>query len=370
MQTWHSFINGDSRDISSLEDKSVDLVITSPPYPMIEMWDEQFAKMNPDIKYCLQNSDYRNCFEKMHLVLDQVWAELHRVLKDGAYACINIGDATRSGNREFQLYANQARIQSKFFNLGLTLLPPIIWRKQTNAPNKFMGSGMLPAGAYVTLEHEYILIFRKGTRRSFVAEQEKENRRRSAYFWEERNSWFSDIWDFKGVKQDINYQKLRNRSAAFPFLLPFRLVNMFSLFGDRVLDPFSGTGTTALAAMAAGRNSINCELDSSFAEPVRDKIIRELPSLNDSNLRRVRDHLQFIKSYCERKGCPQYVNSYFRFPVITRQEVDLKLAFVQTIRESAEGTYELSYHDDYSVKSMDCEKLFFKQPLFNDYRAN
>jgi DNA modification methylase len=205
---------------------------------MIEMWDELFAQLNPDISEFLKNGDYSNAFESMHKILDEVWHELFRVMKSGAFACINIGDATRTVKKRFQLFANHSRIQQKCFDIGFDVLPVILWRKQTNAPNKFMGSGMLPAGAYVTLEHEYILIFRKGNKRVFVSAEEKHNRMQSSYFWEERNTWFSDLWDFKGTRQDINDQELRNRSAAYPFLLPFRLINMYSVFGDTVLDPF------------------------------------------------------------------------------------------------------------------------------------
>ena len=87
--------------------------------------------------------------------------------------------------------------------LGFINLPNILWHKTTNAPNKFMGSGMLPCGAYVTLEHEWILIFRKGGKRVYKKTEEKEIRRDSSFFWEERNIWFSDIWEIKGVKQPL-----------------------------------------------------------------------------------------------------------------------------------------------------------------------
>src|SRR5690606_1592163 len=142
---------------------------------------------------------------------------------------------------------------SAFIRLGFANMPNILWRKQTNAPNKFMGSGMLPAGAYVTLEHEWILVFRKAGKRTFRSEAEKKLRRESAFFWEERNTWFSDLWDLKGVKQKITNSGSRDRSAAYPFELPYRLINMYSVKGDIVLDPFLGTGTTALAAMATER---------------------------------------------------------------------------------------------------------------------
>lgn len=109
---------------------------------------------------------------------------------------------------DFQLYSNHSRILHRFLDLGFAALPDILWHKQTNAPNKFMGSGMLPVGAYVTYEHEYILILRKGRRRDFTSEQEKTRRRESAFLGEERNLWFSDVWlDIKGAAQAlVEYQ--------------------------------------------------------------------------------------------------------------------------------------------------------------------
>lgn len=117
----------------------------------------------------------------MHQELDKIWSECYRVLKEGGIACINIGDATRTINNNFCLYTNHARIINYCLKIGFTNLPNIIWRKQTNAPNKFMGSGMLPAGAYVTLEHEWILIFRKGGKRQFKTEKDKVERRSSSF---------------------------------------------------------------------------------------------------------------------------------------------------------------------------------------------
>ena len=133
-----------------------------------------------------------------------------------------------------------------------------------------MGSGMLPAGAYVTLEHEYILILRKGSKREFKLDAQKQNRRESAFFWEERNAWFSDVWmDLKGTSQNLGNRTARLRSAAFPFDLPYRLLNMFSVKGDTVVDPFLGIGTTMWAAMAAGRNCIGYEIEARL----RDEIV-------------------------------------------------------------------------------------------------
>jgi modification methylase len=305
--------------------ESIDLIVTSPPYPMIEMWDELFASLSPAARYALEKSDGNKAFEAMHSELDQVWRESWRVLKPGAFACINIGDATRTIGGRFRLYSNHARIISTFRSLGFDSLPVILWRKQTNAPNKFMGSGMLPAGAYVTLEHEYILVFRKGEKRQFSTEGEKNERMKSAFFWEERNKWFSDVWDFKGTVQGLNHKDVRSRSGAYPLELAYRLINMYSLYGDTVLDPFLGTGTTTLAAIAGGRNSTGIEIDSGFASFVTRQADSFLPVAGELLSRRISDHGQFITAHTESKGPVKYINEPHGFPVVTRQETGLQL---------------------------------------------
>ncbi len=254
---------------------SIDLVVTSPPYPMIEMWDGMFGEQNKKIQKALDTENGALAFELMNQELDRIWNEVFRVLIDGGIACINIGDATRKIGQHFQLYPNHSRVKHHCRSLGFQDLPSILWRKPSNAPNKFMGSGMLPPGAYITLEHEYILILRKGGIRKFKTEEEKINRRKSAFFWEERNLWFSDIWvGLKGVGQKISNQNddLRKRSAAYPFELAYRLINMFSVKGDTVLDPFFGTGTTMIAAMVSARNSIGYEIDPMYKEIIESRI--------------------------------------------------------------------------------------------------
>ena len=154
--TSHTIINSSSSNMSKLEDKSIDLIVTSPPYPMIEMWDEMFSKQSCEIADSLASGEGNRAFELMHLILDKTWKECDRVLKDGGFVCINIGDATRTINDNFQLYSNHTRVIDSFVTMGYSVLPDIHWRKRTNSPNKFMGSGMYPAGAYVTYEHEYI----------------------------------------------------------------------------------------------------------------------------------------------------------------------------------------------------------------------
>ncbi len=352
LQTGHRLVHEDARKMGSLNDETVDLVVTSPPYPMIEMWDDIFAGIDPECAKHLQEGDLNRAFQAMHAVLDEAWQELYRVMKPGALACINIGDATRSAGGRFRLFTNHSRILARFFELGFDVLPPVIWRKQTNAPNKFMGSGMLPAGAYVTLEHEYILIFRRGPKRLFVTAEEKAGRRQSSFFWEERNRWFSDLWDLKGARQESGYSPARSRSAAFPPALPFRLINMFSVLGDLVLDPFSGTGTTALAAAAAGRNSVSLEIDTRYMEIVKTRLMESLPGLNSYNLERIIGHLGFVRDYEVEKGSLKYNNRYFGFPVMTGQEVDLKLVFARSIKESAPASFQVSYFSDSYIQSL------------------
>lgn len=146
------------------------------------------------------------------------------------------------------------------------MLPEIVWRKQSNRPNKFLGSGMMPPTAYPSQEHEFILIFRKGGPRRFGNSDMRALRRRSAFFWEERNRWFSDLWDdIHGVRQNSSSISGRNRTASYTTELPYRLISMFSIIGDTVLDPFSGTGSTAVAASASCRNSISIESSASLA---------------------------------------------------------------------------------------------------------
>jgi len=343
MTTRHTVHFADSRDLSMLETASVDLVVTSPPYPMIEMWDPCFADMDPRVRRALDRLDGRGAFELMHAALHPAWREIARVLKCGGIACVNIGDATRKIGGDFSLYSNHTKITAALFDLGLEALPVILWRKQTNAPNKFMGSGMLPAGAYVTLEHEYILIFRKGGKRAFSADDGKTNRRRSAFFWEERNEWFSDVWDFKGARQAVAAGAARDRSGGFPPELAYRLVCMYSVYGDTVLDPFLGTGTTMLASAAAGRNSVGVESDRGFG-PVIERTMHSVPAYSSERTgERFRRHLAFLEEYTSRKGPPGYTNTCYRFPVVTAQERDLELFVATGVTKFAEYEYVVKH---------------------------
>ena len=325
----HTIYFGNSSQMSAIKDNSVHLIVTSPPYPMIEMWDDIFSAQSSEVKLALQSMDGENAFEEMHKILDSVWEECNRVLKPGGFMCINIGDATRTINKSFRLYNNHSRIVQKCESLGLVNLPNIIWRKVTNAPNKFMGSGMLPCGAYVTLEHEYILIFRKGDKRPYRTACEKKERMRSSFFWEERNVWFSDLWDLKGVKQIISKTASRERSASFPLEIPYRLINMYSQMGDVVLDPFMGLGTTAFAAIITERNSIGYEIDALLSEIIIDNISNlNIHDINKSIENRINNHRAFVDSRLSDGKEVKHFDDNLDTKVMTKQESEIILHFL------------------------------------------
>ncbi|MFP9060535.1 DNA-methyltransferase [Natrialbaceae archaeon A-chndr2] len=356
METTHRVVIGDARDLSSVPDESVELVVTSPPYPMIEMWDDLFTTLDPAIGDALEAGDGAGAFDAMHAQLDRVWAEIERVLVDGGIACINVGDATRTLEESFRVYQNHARVIDDLEARGFEPLPEILWRKPANSAAKFMGSGMIPPNAYVTLEHEYVLVFRKGkTSRSFPPGAD--DRYEAAYFWEERNRWFTDLWtDVTGTLQtlenggtnadDANHAAtdtrgdLRERSAAYPLEIPYRLLCMYSAYGDTVLDPFWGTGTTSIAAMCAGRNSIGCELEAGFRDVFEDRLA-DLPALSKSIAAgRLERHRAFVDRQRERPDGTslEYTAEHYDVPVVTSMETGIKLYTVADL-ESTEGGY-------------------------------
>ncbi|MHA1610781.1 MAG: DNA-methyltransferase [Promethearchaeota archaeon] len=360
LQTTHRIFYKSSTKMGEIPDESVHLVVTSPPYPMIEMWDRIFIDQNPRISKAFEAGDGQRAFFLMHDVLQAVWAELYRVVLPGGIVCINIGDATRSLNSQFYLFPSHAEIIRRMNKLGFQSLPEILWRKETNSPTKFMGSGMMPSNAYVTLEHEYILIFRKGPGRKFFKEEEKQCRRASAYFWEERNTWFSDLWTFKGKMQSLarksssktsktsknskisNNSKNsnnRSRSGAFPFELAYRLINMFSIYGDTVLDPFLGTGTTSAAALLTGRSSVGYEMDPAFGEIIFQKFDDMLQTAPLLSKNRIETHRLFIEDRIKKSKIPKYFNESMQVPVITKQERDMHLLNLTDVKILGSGKF-------------------------------
>ncbi len=216
---------------------------------------------------------------------------------------------------------------------------------------------MIPPNAYVTLEHEYILVFRNGeTSRSFPPGDDQ--RYEAAYFWEERNRWFTDLWtDVTGTLQalesddhsggdsdgrrddDPSLTDLRERSAAYPLEIPYRLCNMYSAYGDTVLDPFWGTGTTSLAAMCAGRNSVGCELEDGFRD-VFDERVGDLPALSRSI---AEGRLERHRSFVERQRATadgtrlEYEADHYGVPVVTAMESGIRLYTVDSVQATEVG---------------------------------
>lgn len=166
----------------------------------------------------------------------------------------------------------------------------------------------------------------------------------SAFFWEERNRWFSDIWDFRGVRQKLGGPSLRLRSAAYPMELPWRLIQMYSLLGDRVVDPFAGTGTTLLAAMAAGRSSVGIDREEAFIAPFREKIEEDglTGVLSGFNAERLEAHREWAARRVAEKGPMRYQNTHYDFPVVTRQEREIRLPLVDAL-ELTEGGYRITH---------------------------
>lgn len=343
-ETSHRVIHADSRYAVAGDSFRSQLVVTSPPYPMIEMWDSLFSSMSPEIGRCVERGHASDSFELMHLELDKVWKAVYASLDEGGIACVVVGDATRSVGGSFRLFPNHSRITQSFASLGFEPLPGILWRKQSNKPNKFMGSGMLPPSAYPTMEHEHILIFRKGGNRTFRSEMERANRRRSAFFWEERNEWFSDCWEgIKGERQQAMPGLSRSRNASFPLEIAYRLVNMFSVLGDTVLDPFLGAGTTSAAAAQCGRSSIGLEIDSRFGSFIGRRLALAAASAEKRLSARLDSHRSFVRR-CRSSGVDcRYVNRKYGFAVRTSQETDIDLPLLDRVKALDHGIYRADY---------------------------
>jgi DNA modification methylase len=245
-------VEGDARELPGVPPESVALVVTSPPYPMIPQWDEPFRRWGAV------------GFDAMHARLAEAWAACRTALVPGGILAVNIGDALRTVDGEFRLWPNHVRVALDCEALGLRPLPYILWKKPTNRPNAFLGSGFEPPNAYVTLDCEFILLFRKGPLRRFPSKDPR--RAQSRYSKADRDTWFSQIWTgILGVRQGPS----GSRTGAFPPEIPGRLIRMFSVVGDTVLDPFAGTGTTVWEAARLGRHGIGIEIDPALCERMR-----------------------------------------------------------------------------------------------------
>ncbi|MEJ2296068.1 MAG: DNA methyltransferase, partial [Candidatus Lokiarchaeota archaeon] len=156
--------------------------------------------------------------------------------------------------------------------------------------------------------------------------------------WEERNKWFSDLWaDFKGIIQSIpdklknEGEKIRERTAAFPIELPYRLINMYSVYCDMVLDPFWGTGTTTIAAMICGRNSIGYEINPEFRILFESRVKKVVNLSKNFNSERLRAHIDFTNQQLNLGKEIKHKNTNYGFKVITSQEKELLLYSVNNL---------------------------------------
>lgn len=340
--TTQKIIIGNSSKLDQISDKSINLIITSPPYPMIKMWDGVFGKLNNSINSKLIEENPNKAFKLMHKELNKVYKEGITKLKDDGIICINIADSVRSFKNKFYMFSNVSETIKFFTSNGFDLLPSIIWNKPTNSPNKFMGSGMLPVGAYNTLETEHILIFRKN-KRNFKSAIDKNIRNKSAFFWNERNVWCQNIWKFVGTKQK-NLNDSRERSGSFPLELPYRIISMWTVENDTVLDIFGGAGTTLLACTALKRNGIMVEIEKDYKKTTIQRITDSIPTLNLRNQNRIIDYKKFNLDFENLKNKKfKYFNSALDIKVMTKQETQILIPKIKKIINSTDNELLVEY---------------------------
>ena len=254
--TEHRIIFGDSRSLNQIEDKSVQLIITSPPY-----WQLKDYGTEDQIGFSDSYEEYINN-------LNVVWMECDRVLSDGCRMCVNIGDQfCRSVYYgRYKVVPIRTEIIRFCETLGMDYMGAIIWQKitttHTTGGGAIMGSFPYPRNGILKIDYEFILIFKKQGSSPKPTPEQKEQ---SAMTQEEWKQYFSSHWNFNGAKQTEHI-------AMFPEELPRRLIKMFSFVGETVLDPFAGSGTTSLAAKKLGRNSIGYEINREFEPVIRQKL--------------------------------------------------------------------------------------------------
>jgi len=275
-KTRHKIVLGDSRQMKSVPDKSVQLIITSPPYWQLK-------------DYGVDNQiGYNNSYEEYINNLNLVWKESYRVLDNGCRLCVNIGDqfARSVYYGRYKVIPIRTEIIKFCESIGFDYMGAIIWQKKTTSNTtggaSLMGSYPTPRNGILSIDYEFILIFKKlGTPRR----PSKEIKELSKMTKEEWKAYFAGHWNFGGAKQN-------GHIAVFPEELPKRLIKMFAFVGDTVLDPFLGSGTTSLAAKNLGRNSIGYEINEEFLPYIKQKlkigydifseveIVKETPTIN------------------------------------------------------------------------------------------
>lgn len=268
--TVHSLRQGDARDLSDIKDETIHLIVTSPPY-----WT---LKEYPDVAGQLGAIE---SYETFLVELDKAWRECARVLVPGGRICCVVGDVCiprRKTGRHYVMPLH-ADIQVRSRALDLDVLTPILWHKIANGATEARGNGAgfygkpYQPGAIVKNDVEYILFLRKGGHYRKVTVLQKAL---SIITKEEMQSWWRSVW------LDVRGASTRNgHPAPYPQEIAERLIRMFSFAGDVVLDPFAGTGSTAVAAIAAGRSSISLEIDPGYIKIANDAIQKEVARKRD-----------------------------------------------------------------------------------------
>ena len=256
INTKHTLVTGDSRNLSLIPDKSVHLIITSPPYWQLKDYgnDNQIG--------------FHDSYEGYINNLNMVWSECNRILHDGCRLCINIGDqfARSVYYGRYKVIPIRTEIIRFCETLGMDYMGAIIWQKQTTmnttGGGAVMGSFPYPRNGILKIDYEFILIFKKQGKAPVPSLEQKKS---SEMTKEEWNAYFASHWTFGGAKQD-------GHIAVFPEELPHRLIKMFSFAGETIFDPFMGSGTTALAARNLQRNSIGYEINPDFVDYYKQKV--------------------------------------------------------------------------------------------------
>ena len=271
--TNHKIYFGDSRALNKIEDKSVQLIITSPPY-----WQLKDYGSNNQIGF---NNSYEEYINNLNLV----WMECERILSEGCRLCINIGDqfARSVYYGRYKVVPIRTEIIRFCETLKMDYMGAIIWQKattmNTSGGGAIMGSFPYPRNGILKIDYEFILIFKKLGNPPKPTLEQKEN---SIMTKEEWNQYFSSHWNFSGVKQSEHI-------AMFPEELPKRLIKMFSFSGETIFDPFLGSGTTSLAAKNLGRNSIGYEINKEFESIIKEKLNINQLSLDEDTIEFLED---------------------------------------------------------------------------------
>ena len=249
-ETIQKVILGSSQSMDELDDDSVHLMITSPPYFNAKMYSRE--PIDADLGNI---HDVEDWFEQ----IGRVWAETYRVLQPGRRAFINIMNLpVRLGDGRFKTLNLAGRTIDVCERIGFVFKRDIIWFK-TNSVRAHFGTYPYPGGILINNMHEFILEFEKPAPKGYkkydhLTKEQKEASKLDKDFWLSIKN--SDVWTMAPQGSGDN----RNHVAPFPRELPYRLIKAFSYVSETILDPFLGSGTTLLAASELKRNGIGYEV--------------------------------------------------------------------------------------------------------------